>query len=206
MTDTSTPPLMAVVGRAVLSLEKDLLGQDHSRAAAARRTLAVLRRAASTSPEKDPLAWGLVLERVVPDLPEAYLGRGDAPSRSEWAAFTALTLFAVHQQSQSKAMHENRTGLGYAIGRLAQRRDSESIKPRFDALVLTRTTGGLVHHLRSLVTILRDEQIPVDYGRLAQDLASTRDRGGWDRVALAWARDFARGFSTRSESHSQPAA
>ena len=128
------------------------------------------------------------------------------PSRSEWAAFTALTLFAVHQQSQSKAMHENRTGLGYAIGRLAQRRDSESIKPRFDALVLTRTTGGLVHHLRSLVTILRDEQIPVDYGRLAQDLASTRDRGGWDRVALAWARDFARGFSTRSESHSQPAA
>lgn len=207
MTDKPIPPLMAVVGRAARSLENDLLGQDHGRTAVARRDLAVLRRAAGASPEKDPLAWGLVLERVLPDLPETYLGRGDAPSRSEWAAFTALTLFAVHQQSQPKAMHENRVNFGYAVGRLAQRRDSESIKPRFDALLLTRTTGGLVHNLRSLVTLLRAEQIPADYGRLAQDLARTRDRGGWDRVALSWGREFARGLSlTRSESQSQPVA
>lgn len=186
--------LAVVVGSAAGRLQGDYLGMRGDRAQAqARGVLAELRRAAGVSPERDILAWQAALDLILPELPERFQGRGDAPSPSERAAFDSLTLFALHMQSARQAMHVPGRSFARAVGILVRRRaSSDSIKPRFDAALVVRSEATRRHHLRSLVTLLRTEHIGLDYGRLANDL---RRLGGDDRnsVLLAWGRDFANG-------------
>lgn len=195
MTETASPTLREAVGQRVGALQRAHLD---GRAPAARATLSTLRRAVSRDPGQDPLAWGLVLEGAEGDiLPEHLLGRGDTPSRAEWAAYTALTCYAVHQQSQSRPMHMPGTSFGEAIGQLVPR-TSESVKARFDALLTSAGFPAVRYHLRSLVTLLRSEGIAFDYGRFAEDLARLQDPRTRDRVLLAWGRDYVKGRHPRA--------
>ena len=127
----------------------------------------------------------------------------DEPSRAEWAAYTALTCYAVHQQSQSRPMHVPGTSFGEAVGRLVPR-TSESVKARFDALLTAAGFPAVRYHLRSLVTLLRSEGIPFDYGRFAEDLARLQDPRARDRVLLAWGRDYVKGRHPRSAAPTEP--
>jgi CRISPR system Cascade subunit CasB len=61
-----------------------------------RATLARLRRGIGKAPGSMPEIWDITLNR----LPEALVGKGELPSRGEWAVHTALTLFALHQQGK----------------------------------------------------------------------------------------------------------
>lgn len=190
MTETAPPTLREVIGRRVGALQHAHLD---GRAPQARATLSTLRRAVSRDPGRDPLAWGLVLEGDEGDiLPEHLLGRSDEPSRAEWAAYTALTCYAVHQQSQSRPMHVPGSSFGEAIGKLVPR-TSESVKARFDALLTSAGFTAMRYHLRSLVTLLRSEGVAFDYGRFAEDLARLQDPRARDRVLLAWGRDYVKG-------------
>ena len=62
-----------------------------------RATLATLRKAAGKTPEKDPLAWSYALDTLLPDF--AYTGTKDEANNAERAAFTALSLYALHQRA-----------------------------------------------------------------------------------------------------------
>lgn len=155
--------------------------------------LARLRRAVG----KDPGAVSDILEHTT----HAVFVRGwsgDDPSRAEIAAHHAMTLFALHQQSQSRGMHQHGVRLGAAVRKLVAGAPQDSpVTRRFAMLSTADSPEELVHHLRGLVQLLRASAVPLDYGWLAQDLDQWQ-RGGDDRtrVRLAWGRTFHLGTGT----------
>lgn len=156
-------------------------------------TLARLRRAVNRQPGSDPSVWAATFE----DFPPELLGAGDAPSAFERAAHATITLFAIHQQSQSQPMHKAGVGIGRAVQRLGFESGSpEAVLRRFQALGTASTFAESMHHLRGLLTQLRAKAIPLDYGALAVDLADIQDARRADRVRLAWGRDYYRVEST----------
>ncbi|MDY5155554.1 type I-E CRISPR-associated protein Cse2/CasB [Actinotignum urinale] len=193
-------PVMRAVNQAISRLRRQLSEDGGKAESHARAVLSRLRHAAGIDPEENLLAWSTVMGEVVPDLPEKLLGKGDAPSPSEYAIFTALTLYGLHQQSVSENMHspESKRGQGMSfacsVGKMAQQRGSASIKGRFDALMTAKTRRSRGYYLRNIVGLLRTEKIPCDYGRLAEDLRRIENPAQRSRVLLAWGRDYARGF------------
>ena len=80
--------------------------------------LANLRRGAGKEPGELPELWGILLD----GFPEEWLGKGEGAGREEWAAYIALTLFALHQQgksTESSLMHNEGYPLGRALKKLA---------------------------------------------------------------------------------------
>jgi CRISPR system Cascade subunit CasB len=184
-TETSTtgiPAIATIMGARIGKLQRGYLG-DRSEAVA---TLARLRRGAGKPP-------GSVLDIVEYTHAEEFV-RGwddDAPSFAENAAHTAMTLYAVHQQSQSKAMHVPGRRFGTAVRRLApDMRLDGPVARRFAALGTADTFTELSHHLRGLVQLMRTARVPLDYGQLAQDLWLWQLPGRAPRVRLRWGRDF----------------
>jgi CRISPR system Cascade subunit CasB len=187
--------LRAAVASTVAGLQAAHLARVPSAGAA----LARLRRAATAAPGSDPDVWAYTVQPLA-DNPRAtaLLGRSDTPSAHERAAHVAVTLYAVHQQGRPQAMHRTEGGsVGQAVGALqrADRRaggDGTAILRRFSALATASSWAETVHHLRSLVTQLRAEGVPLDYGRLADDLARLADPRRSKEVRLAWGRDLYR--------------
>ena len=148
-------------------------------------TLANLRRGIGRAPGDIPALWGAFLQ----DLPlELQSDRGKA-SPAEWAIYTALTLYALHQQGQSSSMHRSGNGLGCAVHKLAAPEES-SVFRRFNALATASSAEELAHHLRGIIQLLRREGIPLDYAQLAEDLYWMQFSATAPRVRLRWAEDY----------------
>lgn len=194
--EASPPSLRRAVSSAAHRLQHGLLSQDPRLEARSRSVLSQLRRAATTDPGADPFGWWAVSEEVLGDLPAGEAGRGDEPSTTEWAAFTAITLFAVHQQSQQAPMHTSGVDLGKAVGTLRRRTASGSVKQRLDAVMLAPTPHALRYHLRSLITLLASHGIGLDYGRLAEDLRALRHPRSRPGVVVRWGRGYAAGLQS----------
>jgi CRISPR system Cascade subunit CasA len=155
--------------------------------------LARLRRGMGTQP-------GEVRDIVGVPLHEAFLERGFAPddgdggaSASERAARVALTLFALHQQSQRQRMHRRGVGLGAALRRLAAGADVPGpVARRFRVLATAESLDELDHHLRGAVRLLRAETIALDYALLADQLVRWQRPSAANSVRLRWGREFYR--------------
>lgn len=170
-----------------------------------RATLAKLRRGIGKQPGEMPELFEIVLG----DMPEKLYGRGDRTSYPVWALYTALTLFAVHQQGKDRPMsvsgnteHKN-TGnsFGAAVGYLVkQDRDREhAIKRRFDAVVTANEFTEFAHHARGLIQLLRAGDIALDYPRFAQDLYWYQFDETKNRVRLRWGEDYYRVLQLNTE-------
>ena len=168
---------------------------DDNKSRRARGELAALRRGVSRSPGELPEIWELTRVEV-PD------GAGDAPTWEGMAVHTAMTLYAVHQQSRTEHMFSPGVGLGSAARRLIGSPDEEnpSARARFNALVTSTTVAELHHHLRSFVSLLRARGIALDHAMLADDVLRFQQPGGAKQVRLTWARQY---YSLPAES--QPA-
>lgn len=167
-----------------------------------RASLAKLRRGVGKAPGSVPELWVATLD----GLPESLLGKGIGPSRAEFAVHAALTLFAMHQQSKDineKCMHSREnSALGQALRKLALKDalandlqsgvDDSRIKRRFDRVATSSNIGELSGHLRSLIQLLRDEEIPLDYCALAEDLYQYQSPEARDVVRRRWGRDYYR--------------
>ena len=152
--------------------------------ARARGELAALRKGVSRSPGELPEIWELTRVEV-PD------GAGDAPTWEEIAVHTAMTLYAVHQQSRTEPMFSPGVGLGSAAHDLVGRdEENPSARARFNALVTSTTVAELRHHLRSFVSLLRARGIALDHAMLADDVLRFQQPGGAKKVRLAWARQY----------------
>lgn len=168
-----------------------LLGTDPSRLRPqARGWLASLRTASAAEPGTAPDVWKLTAEGIPEGLPEAQY------RRIENALHVALTQFAIHQQARPRSMHDPDVPFGRAIRKLAQTNAGDSdvhetpVYRRFTALALASTMTGLVTHARGLVTLLRSQEIPFDYGRFADDLYRFQVPGRRSGVQRRWGRDF----------------
>jgi len=127
-------------------------------------------------------------------------GRGDEPSRAELAAFFALSMYAVHQQSQRESVYKRGASLGNALGQLARSsaHGQAAMTRRFGALITSDGPEELFHHLRSLVSLMRTARLSdgrplgarVDYGSLAVDLLQLLTPDYAPGARLRWGRDF----------------
>lgn len=176
-----------------------------------RALLANLRRGVGREPGDIPGLWGMLLD----DLPKSLQGPGKdgGPSDAERSIYTALTLFAVHQQGKdllTEMMHVQGQGLGRAVSclvetqaaqggksdakTLQQRREDarETVAHRFNRIATAADIRELAQHLRGMVQMLRREDIALDYGQLASDLYQYQDVKLAPSVRLRWGRDFYR--------------
>jgi CRISPR system Cascade subunit CasB len=118
---------------------------------------------------------------VVPYLPEGL------HQRQEEAYFIVAALFGMHPHNWPGEGKPWATNLGASFRRLQQKRDNPSLEKRFAAL-LDASREALEDHLRQAVSLLRSEEIPVNYLQLLKDIQA------WDyedrSVQRAWARAF----------------
>ncbi|MFD8957213.1 type I-E CRISPR-associated protein Cse2/CasB [Streptomyces anulatus] len=175
-------------------LQRDLLG-DRPQAVAA---LARLRRGAGKDTSQVPDLWGLVDIGPLHDRPQdggRPLTEGELV-HAEDAVHTALTLWALHQQSRGHSMHQSghhptHHGLGAAVRQLMP--PGEIAEPVHKRLVRAGTAPDLpqlAQRLRDIVLLLRQHDIPLDYGLLAAQLYQWQAPGGRDTVRRAWGRSF----------------
>lgn len=167
--------------------------------------LARLRRALPHGGIAPPEAW----EILARDFHEKLRGSGDAPSADEFAATSALSLFALHQQSKRKqSMHrrDDKHRLGRAAHTLMLRSDSDGVQRRMQALVRSGSFEAVLEHLRALVTQLRAAEIPLDYAQLAVDLREVQHPGRIHRARERWSRDFHRPIPSTSTDPSDQTA
>ena len=157
-----------------------------------RAQLAMLRRGVGRKPGDMPDLWGLLFA----DMPEEMMSRTAEPTAAEWAAYTALTLYATHQQGTEinrQNMHtcQDAGRLGKAVARLVKNADDrERIARRFNAFATASDMTEAAHHLRGLIQLLRVEEIPLNYIRLAGDLYRFQNPEYAPDVRLSWGQDF----------------
>lgn len=175
-------PLGSFVSKRVTAWQRDYIRRRPD----ALSTLAQLRRGVGKEVGSLPDLWRFTLEGL-PGKPES-----DDPTYEERAAHTALTLFAVHQQSRREEMHLPGQSLGTAVRQLRSRSASDdAVRRRFEALGTAETFAEVVNHARGLINQLRAHSIPLDYGTFADDLFLLQTSAD-DQVRLRWGRDFYR--------------
>ena len=190
-------------GQAVRSRVNGLIVHRLSKDTPSARALrAQLRSALGKETGSIPAIWDLTL-----DDESQYLGNN--PTRGEKAVHGALTLWARHQGSNKRLMHDtsdhprrfaSAIRVVAEIQRGEKRAEETPIYRSFSAAIQAPTYEGLLVRLRSLVSQLEAAEVPCDYGYLASDLFHWQDPSRRTSVVRNWGRQFARTTQTASES------
>ncbi|WP_019358607.1 type I-E CRISPR-associated protein Cse2/CasB [Streptomyces sp. AA1529] len=150
--------------------------------------LAQLRRGAGKAPEEVPELFGLTGTEGL------YSEKGPGPNseRADTAVHLAVTLYALHQQSQRRVrMHVPGRRLGGAVRALMPQGEiDEPLRRHFVRVAGATSTKVLAYRLRALVLLLRGESEPLDYARLADQIEQTLDPGKRLKVRQEWGREF----------------
>lgn len=157
-----------------------------------RAELAELRHGIGHAPGELPAIWGAFLT----DLPEEFYRNDGNASPGEWAVYTALTMFALHQQGhdfRSEWMNEDGMKFGASVRKLAKDEDElKRIRARFNKIATASDLPELNHHLRGVINLLSGNGIKLDYADLAVDLYNYSYAEGRTKVRLKWGQDFCR--------------
>ena len=166
---------------------------------ATRVALAKLRRGLGKKPGTLPDLWEYTLEGLDDEL----LSHTGNPTYEEWAIYLALTLYAYHQQGQTRSMHKFGASFGDAVRLLATEgsigKRSEAVTRRMQALVSADSIESIAIHLRSLVGQLRSHVIPLDYVLLAKDLYGLQYEDSKDKITLRWGQDYYKKYAKKME-------
>jgi len=151
-------------------------------------SLAKLRRGAGKPPGANPEVWEITLAELPGEL-ASYRGE---PSRAEWAIHLAMTLYAVHQQGVSESVSKPGVSFGQAVSSLVapDKKNESGVKSRFDAVLTARGIGEFAHHARSLIQLMRANNVHMDYPQFAKDVYSYQFIDSQDKVCLRWGEDF----------------
>lgn len=151
--------------------------------------LAELRRGIGKKPGELPQLWGYFLE----SMPENFYGDKE-PSRAEWAIYTVLTLYALHQQGKSletNVMYQEGQTFGKAVANLVHNEnDKERVIRRFNTIATAISIEEMVHYLRGMIQLLRNENIGLDYPALAGNIFIYQFPEFSSQVRLKWGQDF----------------
>lgn len=165
-----------------------------------RAALAELRRGVGKKPGDIPQLWGYFLQ----DMPEEFFGNNE-PSKAEWAIYTALTLFALHQQGKdpkTDCMYKEGHSFGTAVNRLVHDEDErERVARRFYAASTASSMEELSHHMRGIIQLLRSEGVSLDYPMLAADLYRYQFNSLVSNVRLKWGQDFYKITKTKNKNN-----
>ena len=115
-------------------------------------TLAKIRKTLGKPLSEATEMWPILFK----NLPEEFLSSYQQPSYEELAIYTALQLYALHQQGVSTSVmlddskpYEN---IGSALGKLRKEDDTTSIDRRFNTMITSSTFEELTYHLRHLIS------------------------------------------------------
>ena len=164
-----------------------------------RAELAELRHGIGHAPGELPAIWGAFLT----DLPEEFYRNDGNASPAEWAVYTALTMFALHQQGHdfgSEWMNVDGMKFGASVRKLAKddkgKGEDEDklnrIRARFNKIATASDLPELNYHLRGVINLLSGNGIKLDYADLAVDLYNYSYAEGRTKVRLKWGQDFCR--------------
>ena len=150
-----------------------------------------------SSPQAQPV-WPLLLG----NLDTNDLSRNGRPTHAETAIYTALHLYALHQQGHDAivdgaAYGDDATGrtLFGVLAQLRQRPDSQvALDRRIQPLLASTNFKSVVNALTHIVSIIKGQtSTPIDYAALAQDFywfqASYESA---NRVRLRWGEAYYR--------------
>lgn len=188
--------------------ERDMLGQlvfgrimciqegycREDRTAESKSALAKLRQALSSNE-----AGAVSAHTFVPITKYRLTSSGEEPrlpdsrmTEAENAVHAAMTLYAVHQQSLYERMHGSkaaRPGSAFAL-LVAEGMSEQALRRRFDSMLTATNYPALLMHLRTLVRLLRDRGIPMDYGQFTRDLYEWQFDFANTGIRVSWSRDF----------------
>lgn len=195
--------------QAVAAYMRNRLGElrADSNESRVRAQLANLRRGIGRKPGDMPELWGMLFA----EMPEEMLSQNGQPTHEEWAIYTALTLYALHQQGSKiseQNMHEegkSENRLGRAVARLVkdEENDRDRIARRLNAFATADDMLTAAHHLRGLIQLLRAEGIPLDYVHLAENLYDFQNPDFRPSVRLEWGQDFYDKSRAANEAHDE---
>lgn len=118
----------------------------------------------------------------------------DEPTAEEQAAYTAITLYAMHQQGKrEKPMHRTGPSFGKAAHelRIALGQDREAgVVRAFNAIGTARDITELARHARRLIQLFRANDVGMDYALFATDLRKLMNPAAASQVRNRWGRDF----------------
>ena len=140
-----------------------------------------------------------LLEYILLDLPDEISESKDT-ERAEMAIYSALTLFAFHQQGKKRFMgiekteDKKRKSFGHAVRRLVQINPSNetAVKRRFDKILSSSDLKELSVHARGIIGLLKAADISLDYATFTEDLYHFQIPGWKRNVILRWAQDYFR--------------
>lgn len=120
------------------------------------------------------------------------------PTKAEKAVYTAMTLFALHQQGQSKLMHDSRfiegtkrsASFGFAAKKLVTDDTATTFDHRFKQVATAADLEELAVHARSLINMMRQHDIAFDYAKFAYDLYLFQNTEWRKDVVVAWGKDY----------------
>lgn len=173
----------------------------------AKASLARLRRGIGKKPGELPELWGDFLQ----DMPEVFysdfVSAFGSPSCAEWAAYIALTLYALHQQGRAvdtESVQQDGRSLGMAAAELVKdEEDMERIWRRFCKVAAADDMAELSYYLRGMVQLFRANGIGLDYVKLAGDLYDYQFPDRADRIRLRWGEDFYRSRKKEGETEDE---
>jgi CRISPR system Cascade subunit CasB len=163
--------------------------------------LAKLRRGVGKLPGELPELWGYFLK----ELPEELQGVTKDPSKSEIAIYLSLVLYALHQQSndiKEKPMNLKGETLGKGIRKLIPDEDEDAEKrilTRFKRLANAQTMRDVSIQLRSIISLLKSKDIPIDYPDLATDLYFLQNPKEKNKIKMKWAREFYTNYQNKNK-------
>ena len=130
-----------------------------------RRIMANLRRGVGKQPGELPELWGIIFEGISDNMLQK-----NQVSYEEWSIYTALTLYALHQQGCENNMNQKKISIGHAVARLIKNDDDESrILKRLHLVVTAVSLEDMAYHLRGIIQLLKQAEIPLDYAKFAKE-------------------------------------
>jgi CRISPR system Cascade subunit CasB len=146
--------------------------------------LAALRTGLSVPPGASVKVWRFCVTPA-----DDRLARRGVVTREQKAEHAALALYGLHQQSQrTSSMHKRGVSVGAALRTLrgTGAYSEEALDRRVNAAATATSTPALLSRLRSLVTQLRGQGIPLDYDLLLRDLVAYDRAEGRPAVRERW--------------------
>ena len=174
--------LYRVTARVVFRLGERLESSD------TKATLARLRNSISRDISETIAIWPLMFE----EMPLEYLSRDGIPTYEENAILVALQLYALHQQGNSKLVHEaSGDSVGKAL-RAIRGSDNTALDRRFNVMITSNSFVELTTHLRHLISILKQEaDRKIDYAKLAEDFYWYQiSPETANRMRMRWGQDY----------------
>ena len=156
--------------------------------------MAELRKGVGKEPGELPILFGTLLE----DMPEDFMSRNGIPTKEEWSCYIALTLFAWHQQGKGLKTDCMHTGDQISVGTafkklkiaLNDANAEERILKKLQIIITSMDINGFSQHLRSMIKMLAQNNIKLNYALLAADIYEWQFQDSRDAVNLRWGQDF----------------